>query len=122
MGSSYINVGEKSVILIDCSNKTPEHIEEVRATLEEARVMITAAPENSVYIITDLTKSRFNPELVNAFSDFTSANTKYVKESILIGLSDYHKVIVTILKKLHKREYTVVDTLEDAQKYLLSVN
>lgn len=120
MSSSFINVGDKSVIFVDCSNKTPEHIGEIKATLVEARNLMAAAPEKSVYIITDLTKSKFNPELVNMFSDFTSANTKYVKESVLVGLSDHHKVIVTIFKKLHKREFCLVDTIEDAHKYLLS--
>lgn len=120
MSSSIINIGEKSVIFVDCSNKTPAQIDEVKLTLQEAREMISAAPERSVYIITDLTKSKFNPELVVAFSDFTSANTKHVNESVLVGLSDHHKVIVSIFKKLHKREFYLADTMEEAEAYIMA--
>lgn len=121
MSVSLIDVGPKSVILIDVRKKTPEQIEEVRQTLQDARELIKAAEEKSVYIITDLTKSSFNPELVKAFNDFVSENTKFVKTSVLVGLSDHHKVIVSIFKKLHKREFYLADTLDDARKYLWSI-
>lgn len=120
MSSSFINIGDKAVILVDCSNKDPEHFDEIIATLEEAKALMTSAPENSVYIITDLTKSKFNPALVHAFSEFASANTTYIKESILVGLSDHHKVIMSIFKRLHRRDFYVADTLDDAKKYLLA--
>lgn len=121
MSSSFINVGDKTVILVDCSNKTPEHFDEIIAKLEEARSLMTGAPENSVYIITDLTKSKFSPALVDAFSNFAAANTRYIKESILVGLSDHHIVIMSIIKRLHKRDFHIADTLDDAEKHLLSI-
>lgn len=121
MGSSVISVGDKSVVLVDCSNKTPQQIEDIQQTLQEAREIISGAPEKSVYVITDLTQSKFNPELVTMFSDFTSANTKAVKVSVLVGLNDHHKVIMTIFKKLHKRDFHLTGTLEEAKKYLMTV-
>ncbi len=121
MGTSVIAVGEKSVIFIDCQGKTPEHIEEISKTLEEARALISSSPEKSAYVITDMTNSSFNPEIVSMFNDFTKVNTKYVKESVLVGLSDQHKVLVSVFQKLHKREFHIVDTLDEAKAYLESV-
>ena len=118
MGSSFINVGDKSVILVDCTNKTPEDFEEIYATLQEARDMMASAADKSVYLITDLTKSKINPELVTAFNDFSSAITKYIRQSVLVGLSDHHKIIVSIFRKLHKRDFFIVDTLDDAKTYM----
>lgn len=121
MSSSFINVGDKSVILVDCSNRTPADIDTINATLQQARDLMATAAEKSLYIITDLTNSKFNPELVATFSDFTSKNTKYVIESVLVGLSDHHRVIVSIFKKLHKRDFYITDTVDTAKKYLLSI-
>lgn len=121
MRTSVIMVGEKSVIFIDFRGKTPEHIEEIGKTLEEARALISSSPEKSAYIMTDMTNSSFNPEIVSMFNDFTKENTKYVKESVLVGLSDQHKVMVSIFQKLLKREFHLADTLDEAKAYLESI-
>lgn len=118
MSASAITVGDKPVVLVDCSEKTPAQLSEVAATLREARNLMASSEENSVYIITDLTKSSFNPELVEEFNDFVAANTKYVKVSVLVGLSDHHKIIVSIFRKMYKRDFYIADSMEDAKAYL----
>lgn len=121
MSTTVIEVGNKSVLLVDCSQKTPDDIDDLKQTLQAARELLLDAPEKSAYIITDMTQSKFNPELVSLFSEFTSSNKSVVRESVLVGLSEHHKVILSIFKKLHKREFRVVDTLEEAKSYLMSV-
>lgn len=45
MEVSTIPVGSKSVILVDCSNKTTEHAGEIKDILNQAKALVAKASE-----------------------------------------------------------------------------
>ena len=122
MRVSTIQVGDKSVILVDCSNMTTAQADEIKLTLNEAKERVASNPEKSVYIITVLTNLKFNTDITNEFKEYATANTKYVKESVLVGLSGLQSIILSAVKKLTKREFYLSNSLSDAKEYLTTCN
>jgi hypothetical protein len=121
VGVSTITVGNKSVILVDCSKKTPERAGEIGDLLEKAKALVASKPEKSVYIITDVTNLKFNNEMSGMFKDYAVANAKYVKASVLVGLSGTQMIVFSAVKALTKREFHLSPTLNDAKQYLASI-
>lgn len=117
MSASLITAGSKTAVFIDLNGMTPATKDGIAATLTEAYALISSQV-GGCYVITDLTNSVFNPELVESLSQFVSGNSPYVKESILFGVDDQHLLIVSIFKKLHKRTFVLKDSLADATAYV----
>lgn len=121
MGVSTIAVGNKSVILVDCSNKTSEQTGEIRDILEKAKALVASKPEKSVHIITDVTNTKFNNEISGMFKEFAVANTKYVKASVIVGVSGMQMIVLSAVKALTKRDFHLSNTLAEAKEYLSSI-
>ncbi len=114
-------IGQKSVIIVDVENMRGEQTKEIVQTLEQASELVARQPEKSVYIITIVTNVKFNNDISSAFKQYASANTKYVKESVLVGLGGLQTVVFSAIKALTKREYHLVGTLEEAKKLIESL-
>lgn len=121
MSVSTINVGDKTIIMVDCSEKSLAQIEDMKATLENAKLLVRSQSEKSVYIITNVTNSKFNPEIVKAFNDFAVNNSKYVLASVIVGINDTTKVIFKTIQNLHDRKFILTDTVDEAVTYLSSL-
>jgi dihydroxyacetone kinase DhaKLM complex PTS-EIIA-like component DhaM len=118
VGVSTFIVRQKSVILVDVSYKTLEDAEEIRATLQAAKELIASSRENSVYIITDVSNTKFNPEIVTEMSNFVASNSKYIKASVIIGISEANKIIYSAIKNIKKREFILANSLFEAKKII----
>jgi hypothetical protein len=114
-------IGQKSVIVVDCANMKAAQSQQIVDTLQKASALVASQPEKSVYIITNVTNIQFNNDVANAFKQYASANVKYVRESVLVGLSGLHNIIFTAIKALTKREYRLVDTMDEARKLVASL-
>jgi hypothetical protein len=55
------------------------------------------------------------------FKDYAVANAKYVKASVLVGLSGTQMIVFSAVKALTKREFHLSPTLNDAKQYLSSI-
>lgn len=121
MGISVMDIGNKSVIVVDCGNMDSSESKEITDILEQASELVANNPKKSVYIITDVTNLRFNNDVIGAFKKYAAANTDYVKESVIVGLSGFQNVIFSAIKALTKREYRLVGTMDDAVKYMSSI-
>ncbi len=111
-------IGTKSVIIVDVENMKSEQTQEIVQNLQEASALVAKQPEKSVYIITIVANVKFNNDISNAFKQYASANTKYVKESVLVGLSGLQTVVFSAIKALTKRDYHLVGTLVEAKKLM----
>ena len=111
-------IGQKSVIIVNVENMKGEQTQEIVQTLKQASELVAKQPEKSVYIITIVTNVKFNNDISNAFKQYASANTKYVKESILVGLSGLQTVVFSAIKALTKRDYHLVGTFDEAKKLM----
>lgn len=122
MGVSTILVGSKSVILVDCSNRKADQLNEIKQILDKANALVATKPEKSVYIITDVTNLKFNNDMSGLFKNYAIANTKYVKASVLVGLNGLQMIVFSAIKAVTKREYHLSGTLDEAKKYLSSIS
>ncbi len=95
-----------------------EQTQEIVQTLQEASALVAKQPDKSVYIITIVTNVKFNNDMSSAFKQYASANTKYVKESVLVGLGGLQTVVFSAIKALTKRDFHVAGTLEEAKKLM----
>jgi hypothetical protein len=118
MGVSTITVGSKSVILVDCANKSSEQANEIKMILDKANALVATKPEKSVYIITDVTNLKFNNDMSGLFKDYAVANTKYVKASVLVGLDGLQMIVFSAIKALTKRDYHLSATINEAKDYI----
>lgn len=121
MGMSVKQIGDKSVIVVDCSNYTSRDLDEIRKTLEDASALVATKPEKSVYIITDVTNLKFNSDISDAFKKYAASNTKYVKKSVIVGLSGLQTIVFSAIKTLTKREFHLESTMDGAIKYFESI-
>jgi hypothetical protein len=122
MGVSTITVGNKSVILVDCSNKTPGQANEIKQILDKANALVATKPEKSVYIITDVTNLKFNNDMSGMFKDYAVANTNYVKASVLVGMTGLQMIVLSAVKAVTKREFHLSATLNEAKDYISKLN
>lgn len=121
MGVSTIAVAGKKVIYVDCSSQGRNGREDVAETLRQGSAMVAANPEKSVYIITNVTMLTFNSQISAAFKEYALANTKYVKASVIVGLSGLQLVAFSAIKALTKREYHLAATLDEAKSHLAAI-
>jgi hypothetical protein len=111
-------IGQKSVIIVNCENMKSDQTQEIIMTLQQASALVAKQSEKSVYIITIVTNVKFNSDISSAFKQYASANTDYVKESILVGLSGLQTVVFSAIKALTKRDYHLAATLDEAKKLM----
>jgi hypothetical protein len=121
MDVSTIVVAGKKVIYVDCSNSGRGSGGDVAETLKKGSAMVAVNPEKSVYIITDVTKLQFNSQMAAAFREYALANTRYVKASVIVGLSGLQLVAFSTIKAVTKREYQLCQTLDEAKAYLAGI-
>jgi Asp/Glu/hydantoin racemase len=121
MGVSTFIVGNKSVILVDCSYMTTEQSEELRETLQSAKQIIASSKEKAVYVITDVTNTRFNPDIVSEFSDFALSNTKYIHTSVIVGINETNRLVFSAIKSIAKRDFILAGSLYEAKKIITSM-
>lgn len=120
MRVSKINHKGKEIIVVDCSELTVQHKEEITNCFSEGGKLIAACQPGSALIITIVTNIRFNAEVFEAFKNFASNNTIYVKASAIVGLDGLQKIMFNTIKTLTKRDYYIAKSFEDAKEYLAS--
>lgn len=118
MGVSTIAVAGKQVILVDCSNLS--EAEKIIDILKKGSALVATKPGKSVNIITDVTNLHFNSSVAAAFKEYAASNTRFVKESVIVGMSGLHTIVFSAIKALTRREFHLSSTMEDAKTYLAS--
>lgn len=117
MSVSTIKINGKDVIVVDVTNMTSDNEKEIVDTLHKGSALVATKPQKSVNIITVVTSLRFNSAVADAFKEYATANTPYVKDSVIVGLSGIQHVIFSAVKALTKRDFQLVDTLDEAKKH-----
>lgn len=115
------HIGGKSVVIVDCANLKSGQAQRIVQILQQASALVAQNPEKSVYIITIVSNVQFNSDISSAFKQYAIANMKYVKESILVGLSGMQTVVFSAIKAMTKRDYRLVSTLDEAKKLIESL-
>jgi len=109
----------KDIFIMDVSHCRLQDREEFNRIVNHAKKIIQARPLKSVYIITDVTDTTYDADIVGTFKEYAKHNTPYIKASALVGLSGMQKVIFFTIKTFTGRDFYIAKNFEDAQEWLI---
>jgi SpoIIAA-like len=112
----FITHKDKKVLLVDCSNCSPEELEEF-ATLVPERV--TAEPRGSVLLLADFAGSRLDKKGLERIKPALVFDRPYLKRSAWVGTENLPKVFYEHMKSFSQRELPLFKTREEALDWLV---
>jgi hypothetical protein len=115
---STFNYKGKEFFLMDVSHFRLHEREEFNRLVALAKNVIKTKPLKSVLIITDVTDTTYDADIVKTFKEYAKHNNPYVKASALVGLSGMQKVILYTIKAFTGRDFYLAADIEDAQEWL----
>ena len=113
----FITHHGKRVLLIDSSNCT---IEQGMRNANEALLLVTAEPLNSVLTLIDLTSAPVSRESVARAKEVIVLNRPYVKRSALVGAESLPSAFYEAIKRFSQREFPRFNTREEALDWLVA--
>jgi len=113
----FISHRGKQVLLIDSSHCTSE---QAIRNANEAILLVTAEPLNSVLTLIDLTDMQVSRESVARAKEVTVLNRPYVKRSALVGAESLPNAFYDAVKRFSKREFPRFKTREEALDWLVA--
>lgn len=105
----------KKLLYINLSKCSSEEVLEVIAN---AKKIIQNEPEKSVYTLTDVTDSRFNPELTDAMKNYVAGNKPYVVAAAVVGVTGMKQFIYNTIMKFSGRNIVAFNTIDQAKEWL----
>jgi hypothetical protein len=115
-GAKIVNIGEKSIVLIDFVGAD---LDEVIRVVGEAKNLIRSQARHSVLTLTDVRDARFTPALARVMKEFAHDNAEFVKAGAVVGLSGATKVIYDAVIKFTGRNLPVFPDREKATAWLM---
>lgn len=116
---TFITHNEKEILFLDFSNTLPH---EVLQTIEDAKRVISARPEQSLLTLTDVTNARFNEAVGDQLKQFTAHNKPYVKAGAVVGVTGLKRIIFSAVVTFSRRNLETFDDLEQAKHWLTNNN
>lgn len=113
----FITHAGKRILLIDSSNCTPE--QGIR-NANEALLLVTAEPLNSVLTLIDLTGAQVSRDSVKRAKEVIVLNRPYVKRSALVGAESLPKVFYEAITRFSQREFPRFNAREGALDWLVA--
>jgi hypothetical protein len=89
------------------------------AVIAEARAFMESQPRGDVLVLTDVSGTPFNQDVVEEMKALAEHHRPWVKASALVGLTPLTRVIYRALMALTRRDIRVCETRDEAVAYLL---
>lgn len=89
------------------------------AAIAEARAFMERQPRGGMLVLTDVSGTTFNQEVVDAIKELAEHHKPWVKASALVGLTPLMRIIYRAVVALTRREIRVCETRDEAVAYLL---
>ena len=118
MKSKWVEHKGKNIFHIDLSNFQGDH-EALKNELEEASLVTTSQPENSVLVITDVRNTLVSGAVLKIATDSSAKTTKYVRKTAIIGIKRIRRYFVDSVSALTGQKFSTFDTIEDAMDWLV---
>ncbi|HET7457085.1 MAG TPA: STAS/SEC14 domain-containing protein [Gemmatimonadaceae bacterium] len=114
----FVEHDGQRIILFDFSGITD--VELGLTEVEKARqfVAANATPDGSYYTLTDVTRTRYDKKIVDAFKVFTAHNRPYVKAAAVVSDSGIHRAAISMIALVSKRRIVTFDTRAAALEWL----
>jgi hypothetical protein len=97
-------------------------MEALKIEVSETDKAIAQQPENSVYVLTDISNVPGTPEVVSLFKESTINTKKYVWKSAAVGIgfSGPKKILFDLVMKFSGQNVVLFRDLEAAKDWLVS--
>jgi hypothetical protein len=113
------SVIEHGVILQDFSGVT-DPADSMLIIANARRFMETQPRDGKRLVLTDVTGSIFNQEVVDAMKELAVHHRPWIRASALVGLSPLMRVVYRAIVALTRREIRVCESRTEAMAYLLA--
>jgi hypothetical protein len=80
--------------------------------------MAQQTADGSHYTLTDVTRTRYDRQIVERFKEFTTHNRPYVRAAAVVSDSGIHRAAISMLALFSRRRLTVFDTRAAALVWL----
>ncbi len=107
----------RQILQLDFSYCSPD---EALSTMDEAKKIIRAQPEDTLLILTDVTEGKYNMDVIESLKEFTMGNTPYVRASAVVGLDGLKKAIYNMIVMFSKRRFPVFKDTLSAKDWLIT--
>jgi len=104
------------ILFIDFSEL--QAAEDILREMDVAREIIRAQPPGSVRVLTDVTRARYTPPVMDAMKEFTAGNKPYVRHSAVAGMERVHRVLYRAVLLFSRRSIEIFETLDEARDWL----
>ncbi len=86
--------------------------------INEVNSYIRSQPQNSIYTLTNFSKTFFNSTITKKISDMAAGNKPFVKTNAVIGLGGLTKIVFDGIIRVTGRDSKSFNTIEEAKEYL----
>lgn len=114
---SRIKFRDHSILLVDCSDCSPE---ELAAVADDLPLHVTQEPHGSVLLLADLSRAVFNKETVEHVKLATVFDRPHLKKSAWVLTDNLPKALYDSIRTFSGREIPTFATREEALEYLVS--
>lgn len=115
--SRFIEHEGVRIILLDFQGIT-DQAEGLAAVAEAQRFIGALTPDGSHYTLTDVRRTRYDKQIVEAFKAFTQHNRPFVRAAAIVSDSALHRAAITMIGIVSRRKLAVFDTREAALAHL----
>jgi hypothetical protein len=108
----------KSIICSDLTNFDVNMKDELQKIIDQVKAEIAKHPLGSVLIVTDVTGSHFDMEIIEKFVDYTTHNKPYIKASAVVGTTGLMQTALYSVIKKTLRDIHSFDSQAEALDWL----
>jgi hypothetical protein len=114
--SNIVRNGRK-IVIVDISHARPD---EAIAILRDAAPVVSAHPEKSALLLTDVTSASYNKESAEAMKNYSARNTPFVRASAVVGADGLRAVLLSAVRVLTGRDIRAFPDRDSAIAWLVS--
>lgn len=112
----FIEHQGRQILLLDFAS-VPDPAEGLRH-IAEAKAFVAKQQPSSLRILTNVTGSRFNSDIVNALKDLATHNKPYARAGAVVGLTGLMRIVHATVTKISGRKIPAFQTVDEAKDYL----
>jgi hypothetical protein len=95
---------------------------EIETVIVESKKHIRCQSPNSVVGLANIENMHFNGTIKEVFADFVKGNRPYMKMSAVVGVTGLKQIVFNGLMKLTGRDVKSFNSVDDAKRWLASMN
>jgi hypothetical protein len=118
-GPRHIEHKGTRVILLDFAG-VHDAQEGLRLIAESARFVQSGAPDGSGFTCSDVTNTRYDRQIVDAFKVMASGNRPYIKAAAVVSDSSIHRAAISMIALFSRRKIQSFNSRAEALDWLVA--